>query len=44
MTIQGLLVIVALILTIVSAITSRVPLWVPVLFLCLSLLVGVRAL
>jgi hypothetical protein len=44
MSISSLLVIVALILTIVSAVTARVPLWVPVLFLCLALLVGVRVL
>ena len=44
MNISGLLIIVALILTIVSAVTAKVPLWVPVLFLCLALLVGARVL
>lgn len=44
MNISGLLIIVALILTIVSAVTAKVPLWVPVLFLCLGLLVGSRVL
>ena len=42
MHIQSLLIVIALILTIVSAATSRVPLWVAVLLLCVALLVGVR--
>jgi hypothetical protein len=44
MNISGLLVVVALVLTIVSAVTARVPLWVAVLFLCLALLLGGRVL
>ncbi len=39
MNIQLLLVIAALVLTIVSAVTPRVPLWVAVLVLCLALLI-----
>jgi hypothetical protein len=44
MNISSLLVVAALILTIISAVTAKVPLWVPVLFLCLALLVGLRTL
>lgn len=44
MNITVLLLVIALILTILSAVTSRVPLWVAVLFLCLALLVGGRVL
>ena len=44
MNISSLLIIVALVLTIISAVTARVPLWVAVLFLCLALLVGGRVL
>ena len=38
--IHALLLIVALILTIISAVSPKVPLWVAVLFLCLALLIG----
>ena len=35
-----LLVLIAFVLTIVSAITGRVPLWIAVLFLCVALLIS----
>lgn len=34
------IIIVALVLTLVSGITGRVPLWIAVLFLCIALLVS----
>lgn len=40
MTVTPLLILVALILTIASAVTPRIPLWVAVLTLCLALLIG----
>jgi hypothetical protein len=39
MTLPFLLILTALVLTVVSAVTPRVPLWVAVLVLCLALLV-----
>lgn len=40
LTIGTLLLVIALVLTIVAAVSPRLPLWVPVLLLCLALLVG----
>lgn len=39
LTIPFTLVVIALILTLVTGITGKVPLWIPVLFLCIALLV-----
>jgi hypothetical protein len=36
-----LLLLIAFVLTLVSGITGKVPLWVPVLLLCVALLAGV---
>ena len=35
-----LLVLIAMVLTMISGMTGKVPLWIPVLFVCLALLVG----
>jgi len=42
MTIHFILVLIAFGLTLVSGISGKVPLWVPVLLICISMLIGVR--
>jgi len=42
MTVQSILIVVALILAVLSGTTARVPLWISVLLICIALLVGTR--
>lgn len=39
LTVQNSLILIALILTLVSGITGRVPVWIPMLLVCIALLI-----
>jgi hypothetical protein len=41
LTVSGLLIVLAFLLTLANGITSKVPLWIPVLLICIVMLIGV---